>query len=454
VQGPADHLIRHCRPNRSALLGTVSLVGIGVLQGVLLLGMLGGMSSCDGGGAALDAGAPDAPGDAPGTRDGSPDEAAAVRSCLGDPDCLASQFCGIASQACVSDVVQVVAGQQHSCSRHADGTVRCWGLAESIRAAGAVVLPPGEIAQAAGALDLSAGVHQTCAVTRDRGVRCWGNRELEIRRAGAAGDPLPLQDVTAVSLSASYGCAINPQGAWCWGSNEYGQLGQPLATPGSDLALRAHAGGQRFVATGIAAVVQDLTGRLCAWGRNATKMVTASDEVGLYTTPQCRTVEGAVAQLVAGDTHACVLHAGSFTCWGERYYGALGIGGTDTADVGPPGTPTTLSQPVTAMSAGVSHTCVLTADHAVICFGRNHLGQIGPLAMSMVEEEVRQPTSVPGFSGEVVQLGGGSTAHHTCAILASGGVQCWGADATGQLGDGVKTIVETRKTPVPVTVQF
>jgi alpha-tubulin suppressor-like RCC1 family protein len=163
-----------------------------------------------------------------------------------------------------------------------------------------------------------------------------------------------------------------------------------------------------------------------------------------------------VVQLVAGDTHACVLHAtGAFTCWGERYYGALGLGGADTADVGPPGTPVTLEAPVRALAAGVSHTCAWLASGAVRCFGRNHLGQVGP-SPGTAEEEVRQPVVVTGFAGAVAGLGAGPGAHHTCAILDNGSIQCWGSDASGQLGDGVRTIdpTGTRKSSTPVTVAF
>jgi alpha-tubulin suppressor-like RCC1 family protein len=439
---------------RNALPGAATLLGVGLLQGFLLSGGAG----CDDGGAAgstgADAGPADASVEAPPPGDGPMPAADAATPCQRDQDCPARYFCGTASKTCVSAVVEVAAGRQHSCARHGDGKVRCWGLAESIRAGGAVVLGPTEVPQAAGALGLSAGIHLTCAVTREHQVQCWGNRAETIQRVGSPGQALPLLQVSAVALAGTFGCAVNPQGAWCWGNNEFGQLGQPLETRQSELALQAQAGQQRFVGAGIAGLVHDGTDRLCAWGQNATKLVTPSDTDGVYIIPQCRPV-GAAVQLVVGDTHACLLHqSGDFTCWGERYYGALGVGGTDTADVGPPGTSTRLALPARTMAAGVSHTCVLLEGGTVTCFGRNHVGQIGPLAMSIAEEEVRQPTSVTGFSGQVVGLGAGSSAHHTCAILISGGVQCWGTNATGQLGDGVRTIDETRKSATPVTVTF
>jgi hypothetical protein len=77
-------------------------------------------------------------------------------------------------------------------------------------------------------------------------------------------------------------------------------------------------------------------------------MVTGSNDVIAYPAVQCGAVND-VVQLVAGAEHACVRHAGgTFACWGERYYGQLGLGGTasDTADVAPYGADTSLAAPV------------------------------------------------------------------------------------------------------------
>ncbi len=64
----------------------------------------------------------------------------AAARCTTRADCPADHFCG-ASQSCVSAVVQVAAGSYHTCALHKDGTVSCWGLAESITAGGRAVQP-------------------------------------------------------------------------------------------------------------------------------------------------------------------------------------------------------------------------------------------------------------------------------------------------------------------------
>ena len=138
---------------------------------------------------------------------------------------------------------------------------------------------------------------------------------------------------------------------------------------------------------------------------------------------------------------------------GKRYYGQLGLGGDDTADVPPYGAETSLGAPIRQLAAGTSHTCALLADGSVTCFGLNSKGQVG-LGADTTAEEVRDPAPVTGFPGTVGGLGSGSSAHHTCAILDDGSVACWGSDDSGQLGDGVTTVDEARFSHGPLSVRW
>ena len=421
-----------------------------------LLAALWLLASCDDGRGPSALGGSDGPNDA-GVAEVRPEvgdaavEAPPAVPCGRTEDCPSDHFCGLASRTCVSDVVEVVAGAHHSCARHASGLVSCWGLAESIRGGGAAVLGAHPIRAVTGAERLAAGLHQTCATLGGgaRGVRCWGNQELVV--AGA--DGAPLTGVRQVAVGAGFGCVGSARGTFCWGKNDFGQLARPVEVMDSAEAVLSHPGEQAFMGAGIAVVTHDGGERLCAWGRNATKMISDSDADSVYREPQCRTVKDVTA-LAVGDTHVCVRHAsGAFTCWGERYYGQLGIGGTETADVGPPGAAVTLPSGAAALAAGVSHTCALLGDASVVCFGRNNFGQVGPGALTP-EEEVRQPVVVTGFAGKVVALGCGSSAQHTCAVLADGSVACWGNDADGQLGAGAVAREPGRFSAMPVAVRF
>jgi alpha-tubulin suppressor-like RCC1 family protein len=380
--------------------------------------------------------------------DGAPDLAIAP-ACAGPTDCPPEHFCGAATRTCVSAVTQVVAGAHHGCALHRSGAVSCWGLAESIRGGGAEVVLPARVPAAAGATALVAGIHTTCAVTGDRRVRCWGNQDfVPVREDGG-----PIEGVTAVALGPAFGCAANPQGIHCWGKNEFGQLGRPLDLRESNAAVLADAGARRFLSAGQAVLTHDGADRLCAWGWNGTHLVTTSDDVAVYPRPQCWAL-AEVIELAVGVGHACVRHGGGgLRCWGERYYGQLGIGGSDTADVPPPGAVTALRAPVVGVVAGANHTCALLSDGAVSCFGINTTGQVGPAGAGM-PDEVRDAVTVTGFSGKVVALGAGSNANHTCAILADGSVECWGGDHAGQLGDGPSTVDLKRLSRAPVRVRW
>jgi alpha-tubulin suppressor-like RCC1 family protein len=376
------------------------------------------------------------------------DAAAAATQCSTAADCPAAHFCGAASRTCISEVVQVAAGAYHSCALHRDGGVSCWGLAESINAGGRSVVAP-KVIDGVAATALAAGTHLTCALTPERQVRCWGNQAYGVVRE----DGSPLTGVLRLAVGSSFGCAATADTVYCWGKNAAGQLARPLDVDASARAVASQPGAWRFLGAGEAVVVHDGASGLCAWGDNRSKVVTASDDMTIYVRPQCGSV-GDVAELVVGSEHACVRHpAGTFACWGERYYGQLGIGGTETADVPPYGTSTSLPAAVASLVAGTSHTCALLVDGGVQCFGLDSKGQVGPNAEAGVDE-VRDPVPVSGFAGRVVALGAGSSAQHTCAVVEDGSVQCWGSDDSGQLGDGVTTVDETRVSRRPVAVRW
>ena len=363
---------------------------------------------------------------------------------------LALAFVGCARGSSGNPVVQVVGGRAHSCALFRDGTVSCWGLAASING-GAGVLPPTKVAGLAGARAIAAGAEGTCAITGDHLVRCWGKESFLVMEPGGS----PLGGVERLALGLTFGCATNAVATACWGKNDLGQLAQPLSVTDSAQAVTALPGKQRFLGAGQAVLAHDGADRLCAWGHNGTHEISSDDVTLVYTSPQCGTVAD-VAQLSVGADHACVRHpGGSIACWGERYYGALGLGGTadDTLDVPPYGKETRLAAPVRDLVAGASHTCALLDGGAVVCFGLNSKGQVGPGATTTAEE-VRDPAPIAGLSGTVTALGAGPTAQHTCAITGPASVQCWGSNSDGQLGDGVSASDPNRFSKGPVTVRW
>jgi alpha-tubulin suppressor-like RCC1 family protein len=253
------------------------------------------------------------------------------------------------------------------------------------------------------------------------------------------------------------GCAANPLGTFCWGKNDQGQLARPAEVGSSTAAVLADPSTTPvFLGAGFAVIGHDGTDRICAWGHNGTHLVTESDVTNIYRMPVCNLL-GDVVQLVVGADHACVRHAaGTFACWGERYYGQLGLGpGPDqTVDVPPFGRSTALSEPVLDLAAGASHTCLMVeSDDRVGCFGLNSLGQVGP-ARGQPGDEVRELSTVGAFPARVVDLASSASAQHTCALLADGSVSCWGRNHAGQLGDRPAALDDARFSAQPVTVRW
>jgi len=137
--------------------------------------------------------------------------------------------------------------------------------------------------------------------------------------------------------------------------------------------------------------------------------------------------------IATGSTYSCAGRLdGTVACWG---------GSGDEGEVGPvelgspswvPGTIPQLSN-VAAIGTGTAHTCAVTRDGSVWCWGLNSDGQLGNGTQTDHED---LPVRVKGVS-DAVAVGGGN--EHTCALLASGGVACWGENRDGQLHDGTTT---------------
>ena len=148
-----------------------------------------------------------------------------------------------------------------------------------------------------------------------------------------------------------------------------------------------------------------------------------------------------VRAIAAGGFHTCaLLEAGAVWCWGENDDGQLGDGTlTDHRTAAPV---VGLPVGVVAISAGAADTCALLADGGVRCWGNNDEGALGD--GTFVDKA--EPRTVIGLQGAAVSIEAGS--YHTCAVAATGGSSCWGWNQYGQLGDGSTT---NRSTATPVS---
>jgi alpha-tubulin suppressor-like RCC1 family protein len=139
-----------------------------------------------------------------------------------------------------------------------------------------------------------------------------------------------------------------------------------------------------------------------------------------------------------------------FSCWGTNAGGQLGNGDDTAADQAMPGVLGSLPAPLRTIAAGAYHTCALLETGAVMCWGNNDAGACGVPSSA----PLFHPVAVPALASGVIGLGAGAGAQHTCAILRDGSVECWGNDDEGQLGSGATTEDSGRSSATPLPVRW
>jgi alpha-tubulin suppressor-like RCC1 family protein len=155
-----------------------------------------------------------------------------------------------------------------------------------------------------------------------------------------------------------------------------------------------------------------------------------------------------VVSIVSGAQHTCALTAqGVLSCWGLGDVGQLGRpGGGDPATPGPVDVQWPTGTYVVSAATGSSHTCALISDGSVYCWGWNTFGQLGN-ATNVGAYDPTPPNPTPAkvdfaWPQPPVALAAGFA--HTCALLSDGTVYCWGSDilstppsGTGEPGNSI-----------------
>lgn len=369
----------------------------------------------------------------------------------------------------------------HTCAVLAGGQVWCWGdnddgelgigvTSDQSTRPVSVCVDSSCSNHLTGVSAIGTGGWHTCAILSDASLKCWGNNNYAQLGIGVqyGHSTIPvdvcadvsctenLRSIAAVSGNERHTCAVTTGGALkCWGSNYYGALGDGTT---SDRTAPVDVTG---LTSGVARVVTArehtcaLTtgGGVKCWGDEGGGRL-GNGQSGCCpnrTTPQ--DVVGLGSGVTAIDTlnaHTCALtSAGGVKCWGSNSNGQLGDGSSgnlrSTAiDV------VGLGSGVTAIAVGGQHTCALMESGSVKCWGANDSGQLGD--GSTTERDT--PVDVQGLGSGVVGLTAGE--NHTCALLQTGGVVCWGRGGDGQLGTGDKSyhtsptaVVDLKPTPTP-----
>jgi cysteine-rich repeat protein len=259
----------------------------------------------------------------------------------------------------------------------------------------------------------------SCALLGNGNIRCWGLNNLGQLGYGDTNDigddelPSSASDIVLggfavdMSVGGAHTCALLDTGnIRCWGSNSLGQLGY---------------------------------GNINNIGDNEDPAVAGNVNVG-----------GAVVEVVAGGNHTCALLSnGSVKCWGRNNFGQLGLG--NTLDVGDDELPSAAANvnvggTVVQIAGGGQHTCALLDTGNVRCWGRSNFGQLGYGNINTIgDNETPASAGDVNIGGTVVQIS--AAANHTCALLNTGNVRCWGQSSSGQVGYGNTLTIGDDETP-------
>ena len=329
--------------------------------------------------------------------------------------------------------------------------VLLWGkvsYANSAQAA-ALMLPTGVTAQPtiqplAAIERIASGEDHSCAITEPGGVKCWGKNDF-----GQLGDgttihrPTPVwviglpAAVTTVAAGRYHTCALTISGTvYCWGANYVSQLGDgssidrraPALVSGLNNNVIALSAGHEHTCA-----LTSLQTLYC-WGANRNGQLGDGSTTDRATATAVNGLAGGVTNLDLGDTHSCaLLLGGAVQCWGDNAGGQVGDGTNNERHL--PVTVSGFAAGAVAVAAGGGHSCVLTSAGGVQCWGSNGLGQLGDGTWS----SHWTPADVPGQTSNIQQVIAGSA--YSCAVTTAGAVACWGADPGSRF---------IRATPSPV----
>lgn len=302
-----------------------------------------------------------------------------------------------------------------------------------------------------GIVSMSAGDSHICALTATGTAYCWGSDGW-----GELGDPSETVNYSAVPrLVASGGqswasisggssatCARTAAGnAWCWGEGSYGGLGNGGTsysyTP-TPVSQSGQLFGQLASGTYFHCGLTPANQTWC-WGNNTYGQIGDNTNVQRNVPTQ---VSGGLsfAEIVghpSGYAMCGRTAAGAAYCWGYNGDNELGDGTAVNRRV-----PTAVSggNVFTALSGGAQHMCGQVAGGDWKCWGYNGYGELG----DGTETNRSTPTAVQAGGRVFVQLALGS--NHTCGRTAAGAVFCWGRNGSGELGTGNHIASDT---PVP-----
>ena len=377
----------------------------------------------------------------------------------------------------LKNITQLSSGRYHTCALESGGKVYCWGNGSGGRLGNhrddnSMIAQQvlGEDNLAFSDVDqISSGDAHTCALATNGEVFCWG-----IGGGGRLGQGSSLNSLYAtpvitgsggarlaaiveVSAGGNHTCALREGGeTMCWGYGGSGRLGygdytsslfpRPLLPVGRQAPMEK--GFVQKISAGQAhtCVISDgylgSSVKVLCWGEGGYGELGNGTIVNSPAPVKVKSLEDP-EQVSVGDEHTCALKKnGKVSCWGSHHWGHLGDGVNSTTLKDVPVAVIGLYgqgelNDIKQISVGAEHTCAVSTEGNVFCWGKGHKGQLGKIVQAA---DYATPLKVSGVNGygslggiEQVSLG----EQHSCALNVGGQVFCWGAKANGVLGHGV-----------------
>ena len=411
---------------------------------------------------------------------------------------------GVGGTGTLSGVATLVGGDNNPgvsssssfCALLTSGGVDCWGYgsygelgngASSSSATPVQVEGVGGTGTLTGVASLTSSPGSICALLTSGGVDCWGygpDGELGNNATSNSATPVQVDGVggtgtlSGVSSVVSSGvvegypsfseqpgyCAlVTAGGVDCWGNGAEGQLGNG-ATSNSSTPVQVEGVGGIGTLSGVSSLTGDgfgycgvVSAAADCWGYGSDGELgnggtsNSSTPVQVEGVGGSGTLSGVSSITGAALAYCTTLTSGGVDCWGSGGFDQLGNGATSNSStpvqvegVGGVGA---LSGVSSLTSEGLSFCAV--GSGAVVCWGYGGDGELGNGAFSSSST----PVSVAGVGGtgslsQVASVTGNYLGSY-CAVLTFRGVDCWGDNSVGEIGNGTSNGMGT-DTPVQV----
>ncbi len=289
-------------------------------------------------------------------------------------------------------------------------------------------------------LAVGAGHNATCAILNNSRLNLlWCIGETETQETDGNEDPNDLSrgDFVHASGGERHMCALDTLGeVFCWGDNSNGQLGNDQVGYSTQLRRVRLPRAATQISSGASHVcaITDQADLYC-WGNNAEGQLgigsfEEEDRRDLWWAEPTLVGMGPWIAVAAGHSHTCGVRSdGTLSCWGRNVEGQVGNHGV-----------TQLTEPTLVNSehswreavAGESHSCGLRTDGTLWCWGSNSTENAGyPLGVES-SWQLAEPTQV----GDQRWQDLATSSFHTCAVTENRELWCWGRNDEGQLGMG------------------